>query len=138
MLRFSNLRTDLPCQKEKGLDLPSKEIIFLSHFQTFLKYIFFMRAHLYYGTESENVASSRQVILTERPSRLFLLNISRPFWVFMRLRKPLFLNLFTLLHLLFSILFFLITYDNYVLKQFFKSLTLSHLSQVKSGNSRPK
>jgi len=66
--------------------------------------------------KSGSTISYHQVTLTERPSRRFLLNIFRPFLVSMRLRKPLFLNLLILLHRGFSILFFQITYDNYVLK----------------------
>ena len=110
--RIEYLKTDLPCPKEKGQGLLSKEIIFLLLFQTFLKYIFLIGSYLYFGTESGSTISYHQVILTERPSRRFLLKIFRPFLVPMRPRKPLFLNLFILLRRGFSMLFFQITYDS--------------------------
>jgi hypothetical protein len=110
--RIKYLKTDLLCQKEKGQGLLSKEIIFLLLFQTFLKYIFLIGSYLYFGTESGSTISYHQVILTERPSRRFLLKIFRPFLVPMRPRKPLFLNLLILLRRGFSMLFFQITYDN--------------------------
>jgi hypothetical protein len=110
--RIKYLKTDLPCQKEKGQGLLSKEIIFFLLFQTFLKYIFLIGSYLYFGTESGSTISYHQVILTERPSHRFLLKIFRPFLVLMRARKPLFLNLLILLRRGFSILFFQITYDS--------------------------
>jgi len=110
--RIKYLKTDLPGQKEKGQGLPSKEMIFLLLSQTFLKYIFLIGSYVYFGTESGSTISYHQVILTERPSRRFLLKIFRPFLVPMRPRKPLFLNLLILLHRGFSILFFQITYGS--------------------------